>query len=53
MVKFPEANTRLFQNIFVCRNCKTKMRAPTRKVLAAKISCRKCKAKVLRPVRKK
>jgi ribosomal protein L40E len=53
MVKFPEANTRLFQNMFVCRRCKAKMRAPNRKVLAGKISCRKCTSKALRPVRKK
>ncbi len=53
MVKFPEAHVRLFQGMFVCRRCKTRMRAPIRKVLDHKISCRKCKSKVLRPVRKK
>jgi ribosomal protein L40E len=53
MVKFPEAEARLFHNMFVCRRCKTKVRAPNMKVIAKKISCRKCKSKVLRPVRRK
>jgi ribosomal protein L40E len=53
MVKFEEANARYFRNIFVCRGCKSKVRAPNLKVLAGKISCRKCKSKALRPKRKK
>ncbi|MBI1970346.1 50S ribosomal protein L40e [Candidatus Woesearchaeota archaeon] len=53
MVKFPEANARLFKNIFVCRRCKRKTRIPNRKVLSGKASCRKCSGRALRPVRKK
>ncbi|MDP2750000.1 MAG: 50S ribosomal protein L40e [Nanoarchaeota archaeon] len=53
MVKFPEADARLMKNIFVCRNCKRKIRAPNMKVIAGKVKCRKCNGKVLRPVRKK
>jgi ribosomal protein L40E len=53
MVKFPEAEVRLFKNVFVCRKCKTKIKAPPLKVLAGKIKCRKCSSKVLRTVRKK
>lgn len=53
MAKFPEAEARLFRNIFVCRRCKSKVRAPNLKVIAGKISCRKCRSKVLRPVRRK
>jgi ribosomal protein L40E len=53
MVKFPEAMDRKFKNIFVCRRCKSKIRAPTLSVLAGKISCRKCGAKTLKPKRKK
>ncbi len=53
MVKFPEANARLFRNIFVCRRCKSKIRTPNRKALAGKASCRKCAGKALRPVRRK
>ena len=53
MVKFEEANARKMKNIFVCRVCKSKIRASSLKVSQQKISCRKCKGKVLRPKRKK
>jgi len=53
MVKFEEAEVRLFKNIFVCRRCKSKIRAPSLKVIAGKVACRKCGAKALRPVKKK
>ncbi len=53
MAKFPEAEARLYKNIFVCKDCKSKIRAPQMKVLQGKISCRKCKSKSLRTVRKK
>ncbi|MFH1589104.1 MAG: 50S ribosomal protein L40e [archaeon] len=53
MVKFPEAEVRLFKNIFVCKKCKSKIRAPNLKVFAGKINCRKCDSKALRTVRKK
>lgn len=53
MAKFPEAEARLYRNIFVCKDCKTKFRAQQMKVLAGKIQCRKCSGKSLRVVRKK
>ncbi len=55
MVKFPEAEARLLHNVFVCKDCKTKIRASNLKILAKKITCRnsKCKSKNFRPVRKK
>lgn len=53
MVKFPQADARNFHNIFVCRKCGSKIRAPTMKVLTGKVRCRKCKCRVLRPKRKK
>lgn len=53
MAKFPEAESRLFKNIFVCKRCKSKIRTPNTKVLAGKIKCRKCNGKAVRPVRKK
>ena len=53
MVKFEEAHARIIKDIFVCRNCKSKRRAPMLKVLAGKISCRNCKSKALRTIRKK
>ena len=52
MAKFPEAIARLFQGVFVCKKCKTKIRAPISKVLRGKISCRRCKGKSLRPIKK-
>jgi ribosomal protein L40E len=53
MVRFPEAEARKFRNIFICRVCKSKIKAPNMKVIQGKISCRKCGSKQLRPVRRK
>jgi len=53
MAKFEEAAVRKFRNVFVCRRCKSKIRAPNLKVLAGKISCRKCSSTALKPKRKK
>lgn len=53
MAKLPAAQARLFQNIFVCKNCKRKVRAEARKIIEGKVSCRKCQKKVFRPIRKK
>ena len=53
MSKFPEAEARLFKNVFVCKVCKSKIKAPVLKVLSGRVKCRKCGASKLRPVRKK
>jgi ribosomal protein L40E len=53
MVKFPEAEKRIIKNIFICRRCKTKTRAPNLKVISGKVTCRKCNYKALRVIRKK
>jgi len=53
MAKFPEAAARLFLNKFVCKKCKTVVRAPNIKVLQGKVSCRRCGSKSLRPIKKK
>jgi len=53
MVKFPEAEARLFHDKFVCKKCKTKLKATNLEILANKITCRKCGRKAFRPVRKK
>ncbi len=53
MAKIPEAEERLFKNVFVCRRCNTKIRAPTLKVIAGKVRCRKCGSRALRPIKKK
>jgi ribosomal protein L40E len=51
MVKktFPEAMARLFHRVYVCRVCKSKIRADPAKVKARKVKCRKCGSKYLRP----
>ena len=51
--KLLAAQARLYKNMFVCKNCKSKIRADSRKIIEGKIRCRKCLKKVFRPVRKK
>jgi len=51
--KLAPTHARLFKNIFVCKNCKSKVRADPRKILEGKVRCRKCLKKSFRPVRKK
>jgi len=53
MVKFPEADARIFRNIFVCKKCKTKIRAPNIKIIEGNIKCRRCNSHAFRAVRKK
>lgn len=53
MAKIPEADSRIYQGIFVCRKCKSKIRTSNMKVSLGKAKCRKCDSKSLRPVRKK
>jgi len=53
MGKFEEAANRKLNNVFVCKNCKAKIRASSLKVSQGKIACRKCSGKKLRPKRKK
>lgn len=53
MAKIPEAQARLYKNVFVCKKCKTKVRAPNIKILQGKVKCKRCGGKAFRPVRKK
>lgn len=53
MAVFPEAEARLFRNMYVCKKCETKSRLSISKVLAGKAVCRACSSKQLRPVRKR
>jgi ribosomal protein L40E len=53
MAKIPEAQNRLFKNIFVCKKCHSKARAEPQKILKGKVKCRKCKKSSFRPLRKK
>jgi hypothetical protein len=51
--KLPAAQARMFKNVFVCKNCSSKVRADSRKILDGKVRCRKCLGKAFRPIRKK
>lgn len=51
--KIPEAQARLFKNIFVCKKCHSKIRASPQKILEGKVKCRKCGKKALRTISKK
>lgn len=53
MVKFAQAEARRFHNVFVCKNCKQKLRAPNLKIIAEKVTCKRCGGHAFRPVRKK
>ncbi|MBN1385552.1 hypothetical protein JW968_01080 [Candidatus Woesearchaeota archaeon] len=53
MTKFPEVIKRRYTNVFVCRRCKSKIRAPSMKVARGEVSCRKCNSKQLRAIKKK
>ena len=52
MARFAEAEARKFKNVFVCRKCKSKIRADYLKVREGKVKCRKCGSRALRPKRK-
>ena len=51
--KLPAAQARLYHNIFICKNCKAKLRTEPRKILEGKVRCRKCLRKAFRPIKKK
>ena len=53
MVRFPEAEARLFRNIYVCKQCKTQRRIPVGKVLVGKGQCKNCGSRKLRAKKKK
>ena len=53
MAKIAAAQARLFKNIFVCKDCSSKIRSDSLRVITGKTKCRKCNSKRLRPIRKK
>jgi len=53
MAKLPAAQARIFKNIFICKECKSKIRAEPIRIISGKVRCRKCKSNRLRPIRKK
>ena len=48
-IKFPEADNRLYQRVFICRECGAKMRTDLLRIKAGRVKCRKCKRTRLRP----
>jgi len=53
MAKILEAQNRMFKNVFVCKDCQSKIKADAQKILKGKIRCRKCQKKAFRPLKKK
>jgi len=51
--KLPATMARLYKNVFVCKECKSKVRAEARKISEGKVKCRKCGRKAFRPISKK
>ena len=52
MAKFPEASKRLYENVFICKKCKRKVRSTPQKVIQKKLSCRNCQGKNFRLAKK-
>jgi len=53
MAKFAVAEARLFKDKFVCRRCKSIVRAVNLKIIAGGITCRKCGSHTFKGKRKK
>ena len=53
MAKFPEAEARIVRGKFVCRRCKSVVRAPNMKIIAGDVKCRRCQGHKFKPKRKK
>ncbi len=51
--KIPEAQRRLFKNVFVCKKCQSKIKSDPLKILEGKTKCRKCGSRAFRPINKK
>ena len=42
MGKFDESMGRMFGRVFVCRNCKTKIKTDKIRIMKGEIRCKKC-----------
>ncbi len=51
--KIPVAQNRLFNNVFICRDCNKRIRTQAVRVIAKRIKCVRCSGHSFRPVRKK
>ena len=52
MAKFPDAEKRMFKDVYVCYKCKSKIRASYEKVKKKVVKCRRCDGKSFRPKNK-
>ena len=51
--KIPAAQKRMFQDVFVCKDCSRKIRTQAFRVISRKVSCRKCGGHSFRQIRRK
>lgn len=51
--KIAVAQKRMFDGVFICKNCNKKIRAQSVKITAGKISCSRCKSRSFKPIRRK
>ena len=51
--KIPEAMNRMYKNVFVCKDCSTRIRVDSKKLLSGKVRCRSCGRKSFRAIKKK
>ena len=52
MARFPEADARLFENVYICLKCGAKNRVDKRRMRLGKAKCRECHYTRLRAKRK-
>ena len=48
--KFPEAEERMFNRVFICMKCGARKRGDLVKLRAGKLKCRRCKSKKRRAI---
>jgi len=51
--KIAAAQKRMFHDVFVCRDCKKKIRSQSVRIVAGKVRCPRCGGRAFRPIRKK
>ncbi|MDO8509250.1 MAG: hypothetical protein Q7S27_06240 [Nanoarchaeota archaeon] len=51
--KIPTAQKRMFQNVFVCKDCSKKIRTQVVRIILKKVKCPRCNGRAFRPIRKK
>lgn len=52
MGKFDESMGRMFGRVFVCRNCKTKIKTDKIRIMKGEIRCKKCGSDQFIPIKK-